>query len=335
MCAVDGNEMKVELRENIKICLNTGYGMLISSKSNSDYRNSVVLIHNGLELMMKLYLLTQNRFLVYEHLDHFLILSETEGVKENKKDAIKKKAKMNTISFSKCIDLMDCFLEISAIDVNNLNNMRNNCVHFEFVIYKSAIRKLLVSKTYPLIKQISNSLGEDISSYLDNSATLDAWCTKINDDIHSKYIQLIAAAKKHYDDDLTEKDRQEKRQYENYTVRKNDKRVVCPACENTALLERKVVYTTDEDEGIQQTTKSVVLKNLSCHYCGLVVNQRDQLLIGFSGEENTSTTTTISSFFSNYDCPDDYDCPSDCAPEDCPDDYDCPSDCAPEDCPDD
>jgi hypothetical protein len=37
---------KIDLRKNIKLCLNFGFGTLITAKNEEDYRNAVISIHN-------------------------------------------------------------------------------------------------------------------------------------------------------------------------------------------------------------------------------------------------------------------------------------------------
>jgi len=61
MTSVHNNSKKeVNLKTNIKLCFESGFGTLITingekDDSRGDYRGAIVSIHNGIELLMKYY----------------------------------------------------------------------------------------------------------------------------------------------------------------------------------------------------------------------------------------------------------------------------------------
>ncbi|KKN55795.1 hypothetical protein LCGC14_0578650 [marine sediment metagenome] len=53
---------KIDLEKNIQLCFNSGFGTLITASNDVDFRNSIINVHNGLELLMKYYLKEFNHF---------------------------------------------------------------------------------------------------------------------------------------------------------------------------------------------------------------------------------------------------------------------------------
>src|SRR5665647_1925669 len=99
------NKIEMDINKNIELCLNFGYGTLKSAKTDSEYRNAIISIHNGLELLMKLYLQNKNKYLIYNKIDHYALMSErTDLIK-----TIDLKKSANTIKFSECIKILSYF----------------------------------------------------------------------------------------------------------------------------------------------------------------------------------------------------------------------------------
>ena len=328
----------IDLPKNIQLCLNFGFGTLITAKNVMDYRNSIISIHNGVELLMKYYLQRKNRLLILPKVDHLAVIQESVDLRKDIK--IEKVDFSKTISYEDCIVRLEFFSalpETSKVHLKKLNYYRNRCVHYEFHFEQKEIRRLLISHTYQFISDLLIEMKLAVNDFINQKYTtsLDEYKKSIDDETKNDLIGKIEVAKKHYLEELNADEREQKKATENYTLHKIDKKLSCPACDNNALLRKKVIYSEDQNEPAI-VSKEIILKEFSCHYCGLHIKDYDQLRLQFTDEEKV-----IAKFHVPADCPDDCpaDCPADCpddCPRDCPDDCptDCPDDC-PRDCPDD
>jgi hypothetical protein len=289
------------------------------------FRNkSIISIHNGLELLMKYYLKQKEKLLIYKNINHHFLIYERNDLIQN---VNLKKGKANTISYNECIDILKYFSKLPTnytIYLNQLNNQRNDCVHYQFSYNEIKLRKLLIFNIYQFICDLIIEMELEPKDFILEGyiATLDDYKDTIDDEIRHSYIEKIEAAKKHYFRELTVIDRKQKADTEDYTKRKYDIIVECPACKNNALLSKKIQSTNELLENHLVTKRDIILNDLSCHYCGLNITDYDQLKLKFGNEERS--LRDIKTF---YDCPpEDCDCPDDCPPEDCP-----PEDCPPDD----
>ena len=66
--------IKIGLEKNIQLCLNSGFDTLVTAHSESDYRIAVTSIHDGLELLMKFYLSKKDELLIYNKINHEILL---------------------------------------------------------------------------------------------------------------------------------------------------------------------------------------------------------------------------------------------------------------------
>ena len=333
----------INLEKNIQLCFNSGFGTLITAKNDEDYRNAVISIHNGLELLMKSYLRSKEECLIYRKITYEKIL--------NKRNDLRKKLKLNqpkTISYPKCIEILKYFSELpekNSIYLKQLAYIRDSCVHFEYSYDERELRKLLISHIYQFICDLIIEMGLDLKTFIPerNLVSLDKLKNSIDDEIMQNYLTTIESAKKHYFVALTVEDRKQKAETEDYTQGKFDIIVKCPACEENALLRRKI-------QGIKELlrpdfiifNRDLILRDLSCFYCGLSITDYDQLELEFKDKEKSLQSYRIYLDPDDYpdDCPEYYDCleyhdcPSDCPDGDCPD-GDCPDgDCPDGDCPD-
>ena len=93
----------INLQTNIGLCLNFGYKTLISAKDEMDYRNALINVHNGVELLMKFYLKSKNELIIFEKIDHELLLYNNKDLLEKSK-----KKEYHTITWV-CIKLLKYF----------------------------------------------------------------------------------------------------------------------------------------------------------------------------------------------------------------------------------
>ena len=317
---------KIDLQKNIQLCLNFGFGTLITAKNEMDYRNAVISIHNGTELLMKYYLHKKDKLLIFHKINHHFLLKERDDLIKNVKS---KKARSNTIPFSECLIILEYFSELpdrNRVYLNRLNDFRNNMVHYEYYYSQNKIWKLLISHIYQFINDLVSELELNLQDFLKERyiGSLDRFKKSIDDKIRDDYLRKIEAAKKHYFDELTAEERAQKEETKDYTRKKYDDIVTCPACKNPALLRKIKKSEIESFESHEIFKQNLILKELSCHYCGLNITDYDQLRLDFSDKEVNLPDVLIP-----QDCPDD--CPEDCPEEDCPEE-DCPDDC-PEDCP--
>ena len=331
---------KINLRENVQLCLNLGFGTLITANNDENYRNAIISIHNGLELLMKYYLRKKDRLLILQKINYHFLLSERTDLIKNVNSG---KAKANTISYNDCIKILEHFSHLPndyTAYLKQLNDQRNDCVHYQYSYNQKELRKLLIFHIYQFICELILEMELEPKEFIleKYTSSLDKLKETIDDEIKHSYYEKIEAAKKHYFEELTEPERKEKVETEDYTKRKIDIIVKCPACRNNALLRKKIQHTIEEFVHYARIKQDLILKDLSCHYCGLSITDYDLLKLDFKDEERS-----LREIISYNDCPDDCppedcpdyeDCPDDCPPEDCPDYEDCPDDCPPEDCPD-
>ena len=319
---------KINLEKNIQLCFNSGFGTLITAKNDEDFRNATVSIQAGLELLIKYYLRRKDKLLIYKNITFKKLLI--------KRNDLRKKVKLkgsDTITYSKCREILEYFSELPKKNskyLNDLGNQRNACVHFEYFYDEIKLRKLLISHIYQFICDLILEMKLDLKTFIPANyiTSLDNYKKTIDDEIEHSYYVKIESAKKHYTTDLSDEDRVQKADTEDYSEKLNDLIVKCPACENNALLTRKLQsnITTTTTFSIVYS-RNLILKDLSCHYCGLSIKNYDQLRLKFIDKEKTLKNYISHTYPDDCapdDCPDDYDC----APDDCPDDYDC----APDDC---
>ena len=301
---------KINLQENVQLCLNSGFGTLTTANNDENYRNAIISIHNGLELLMKYYLRKKDKLLIFQKINHHFLLSERTDLIKN---VDSNKAKANTISYMECIKILEHFSHLPNDYIkylNQLNDQRNYCVHYQYSYDQRKLRKLLIAHIYQFICELISEMGLELKEFILEKYTrsLDKLKDSIDDEIRHSYYEKIEAAKKHYFEELTEPEREEKVKTEDYTERPNDIIAKCPACGNNALLRMKIQHTSEEFVHYARIKRDLILKDLSCHYCGLSIADYDQLKLDFKNEERSLRESIIS-----YD-----DCPDDCPTEDCP-----------------
>ena len=331
---------KINLRENVQLCLNSGFGTLITANTDENYRNAIISIHNGLELLMKYYLRKKDKLLIFQKINYHFLLSERTDLIKN---VDSKKVKANTISYNECIKILEHFSRLPnnyIAYLNQLNDQRNYCVHYQYSYNQKKLRKLLISHIYQFICELISEMGLELKEFILENYTdsLGKFKDTIDDEIKHSYYEKIEAAKKHYFEELTETERNEKVETEDYTKRKIDIIVKCPACENNALLRKKIQSTSEEFVHYARVKRDLILKDLSCHYCGLSITDYDLLKLDFKDEERSLRDIISYDDWPPEDCPLEdcppEDCPpGDCPPEDCPPEDCPPEDCPPEDCP--
>ncbi len=319
---------KVCLQKNIQLCLNFGFGTLITAKNDMDYRNAIISIHNGTELLMKYYLQSKDKRLIFRKINRQVLL-------HGRDDLIKKldsnNLKPDTISYNECMSFLEFFSELPNKNkryLSQLGWLRNNCVHHEYSYDIKETRKLLISYIYRYINDLVSELELQLQDFISKKyiEPLNKFKQTIDNEIEQNYLEKVAAAKKHYFDELNEEEQKQKKSTVDYTKDKKriDEIVQCPACKNDALLRKKIQVIREPFETYAVIKRTLVLKDLSCYHCGLNITGYDQLKLQFSDKEKS-----LRSSISYYDCP--VDCPDDCPPDDCPDD--CPPDDCPDDCP--
>ena len=326
----------IDLKENSILCLNFGYTTLISAKNEIDYRNAIINIYNGIELLIKHYLKLKNEYIIYNELDFKrLIHGRTDLIKQAN-------CSSNTINFSKCIDVLKYFTKLPEEyqnELDKLGKIRNERIHSGYFSNRKKTKKLLITYIYPFINKLLIELDLEIKDFIKEECvdTLENYKKHMDDEIASKLLEKITLAKKHYFEELTEVERQQKVTTEDYTVGKYDKRnVVCPACKNNALLTKKLIshiLREDTSNSLIIIKRRLVLKEFCCHYCGLNITNYDQLRFNFMNEEQVLKDlnySVVPDDCGDCDCPDDcYDC-GDCdcdCPDDCYDCGDCDCDC--------
>ena len=324
---------KINLEKNIQLCFNSGFGILITAENDEDFRNATVSIQTGLELLIKYYLIRKDELLIFKNITYKTILIKRNDLIKN----VKLKS-TNTINYSKCKEILEYFSDLPKKNskyLNDLGNQRNKCVHFEYSYDEKKLRKLLISHIYQFICDLILEMKLDPKTFIQESYidSLDNYKKTIDNEIINNYNLKIESAKKHYNVGLSYEDRVQKANAEDYTLKSYNLIVNCPACKNNALLTRKIQLNLTSTMRFSAVySRNLILKELSCHHCGLNIKNYDQLRLKFIDRERVLKKLISHIYPDDYDCPpedcpDDYDCP----PEDCPDDYDCP----PEDCPDD
>jgi len=307
---------EINLEKNIQLCFNTGFGTLVTAETDEDYRNSIIFIHNGLELLMKYYLRRKDKWLIYPKITSNMLL--------NKRNDLRKSVRLEhskTISFAKCRRILEHFSELTEKNANYLTQLdykRNSCVHFEFSYDERELRKLLFVHIYQFIYDLIIEMGLDLNTFIpeSNRGSLNNYKNTIDNQIKQNYYAKIASARKHYSEELLENDRIQKAETEDYTKKRFDMIVKCPACRKNALLRRKIQHTHGQlRDGYMAIKRDLLLRDLSCHYCGLNITDYDQLELIFKDKEESLQEIA-------YRIP--YDCPEDC-PDDCREYY--PSDC--------
>ena len=325
----------INLEKNIQLCFKSGFGTLITASTDGDFRNAIISIHDGLELLMKYYLKRKDECLIYEKITYKTILH-----KRNDLIKIEKLKHSKTISYMKCISILEYFSELPKKNskyLNQLHYKRNSCVHFEYSYDEKEFRKLLISHIYEFICGLISEMGLVLNTFIpeSNLISLNNYKKDIDDEVKQDYYAKIESARKHYFNELTQLEQKQKAETEDYTKGGFDKIVKCPACEKNSLLRRKIQRTQEllsEDYIIMK--RELILRDLSCYYCGLTITDYDQMKLEFKDEEKSLRKA----IYHHYpdDCPEYDDCPEppeDCYGNDCPEpsedlyDRDCPDDC--------
>ncbi len=284
---------KIDLEKNIQLCFNIGFKALVTIESEEDYRIAICNIHNGLELLMKYYLKKIDEVLIYKKPTYKTFIRERTD--------LKKKVKLDnedTISYMKCIEILEYFSELPGKNKNylkTLNFKRGGCSHFEYFYDEKELRKLLISHIYQFICDLIIEMGLEIKHFIPESyvSSLDRYKTTIDDEIKQEYQNKIEIAKRHYFEELTTSEREQKTNTEDYTQERIDEIVKCPACRNNALLKKKVQRTSERIRIKIIISRDLILKDLSCHHCGLNITDYDQLKIEFKDKEKSLMIITI------------------------------------------
>ena len=210
------SKKEVNLKANIKLCFESGFGALITINDEDDdsrgkYRVAIVSIHDGIELLMKYYLEKKDKLLIFENIDENVLL-------QNRDDLIQKinKKPIKTISFSKCRILLSYFSSLESKNskyLKELNNCRNSCVHHEFWYYENKIRKLLFSHIYQFICELIEEMGLETKEFISESQkeSLDIFKDTIDHEIKHLCHLKIVGAKNHYYRELTDIERKQKK----------------------------------------------------------------------------------------------------------------------------
>jgi hypothetical protein len=322
----------IDIGKNAKLCLEFGFGSLIRAKTEIEYRNSIVSVHNGVELLMKIYLMGKNRALIYQKMDYTcLLIDRADTLKEIT-------LPKNTVNFDECQIRLSHFSTLPdqfAVHLKKLDDLRNRCVHFQYYSNHAKVRIILIAHIFDYITLLVREMGLEIELFLNAAIieSLNRLKSSIDSDTKNSLDQKIEIAKSHYFNDLTQQEREDKQRTEDYDTEKHDKIVTCPACQQRALLKLQLQFRAESGSDLTVIRRRLILKELACHYCGLNITEYEELLPEFRNEEASLPDRKI---VTNYldDCPDEDcpDCPDDDCP-DCPDDCDCP-DCPDDDCPD-
>lgn len=319
---------KIRLEKNLQLALKSGFGTLITADNDEDYRNAIISIHNGVELLMKYYLREKDKKLIFKNIDYKCILYERgDLIKEVKC----KTGTLNTITFEDCINILQYFSKLPEAYneyLKKLNNQRNDCIHFEYWYVEKELRKLLISNIYEFICMLISEMKLDIKTFIlqEHIIHLDKLKHTIDDEIGQKYYRIILVAIKHYFKELTADERKQKAESVHYEKNVFDEEVECPACGNKALLRKEIRYSPELLENKEVITQNLILKDLSCHHCALSITDYDLLKLVFKDKEKA-----LPNLISYHNIPDDC-APDDCAPDDCAPDDCAPDDCAPDDC---
>lgn len=323
-----GKRVVIDLVRNIQLCLNSGFGSLLRGRSEMDLRNAVIGLHNGCELLMKYYLRKKDELLIYQKLDYKqLLMSRSDLVKKPPKVPI------HTIEYSECIARLEFFSKTDTAGLEKLEHERNIRVHYEYDCNPDELKQFLVSRVYAFISSFAPEAGLELKEILKDTyiESLDRLRKVIDDAIARTLHEKIEVSKNHYFEELTDQERQEKAGMEDYTLGPHSKKVKCPACQNEAMLSRKEMRTSESHARLTIIRRRLELEKLTCHYCGLLIDQPSELRILFAAEEGPLRPQML---VDPDDCPDEdcMDCPDDC--NDCPDEdcMDCRDDCPDEDC---
>lgn len=164
------SKRKINLQKNIQLCLNFGFRTLITANSNQNrdvnYRNAIISIHNGLELLMKYYLIKKEKLLIFNKINYQFLLSERNDLiqKVNPNDV-----NCHTISYDGCIKILGYFSNLT-IKYNNeltqLNKQRNDCVHYEYSYNEEELRKLLIYYIYQFICDLISEMGLELKEFI-------------------------------------------------------------------------------------------------------------------------------------------------------------------------
>ena len=325
-----GKRVAVDLVKNIRLCLNSGFGPLLMGRHETDFRNAVVGIHNGCELLMKYYLRKKDKLLIFQKLDYKRVLTGRSDLM-GRADVVKKLSDVSdhTIEYSDCVTRLEFFTKTDFSSLEELNRVRNSWVHYEYDYSPDELKRFLVSRVYAVVSAFTAEAGLDLKDILKGTyiESLDKLRKVIDDDIARSFHEKIEKAKHHYYEDLTEQEQQEKAGTEDYTLGSHSKRLKCPACQQEAMLSLKEIRTSELHPRFALIKRRLELEKLECHYCGLLVDEPDELRARFADEEVSLRP------YVRGDCPDEdcADCPDDCPDEDC---ADCRDDCPDEDCAD-
>jgi len=206
----------IKLEKNFKFCLNSGFGTLITAETDEDYRNAIISIHNGVELLMKYYLREKNKILIIQNIDYQCLIYGRGDLVKPLEPKIGK-----TISFDECINILKYFSKLPETysePLRKLNNLRNACVHYEFWYVEEELRKLLISNIYEFIFKLISEMNLNPKDFIlhHHINHLDKFKHAIDDPIRQKYYRIIQAAIKHYFTELTADERKQKSKLVHY-----------------------------------------------------------------------------------------------------------------------
>jgi hypothetical protein len=164
----DPNRVKIELRDNGLHSLWKGIAAYESAKTDDAdvwiFKDAIMFIHHGVELLMKQILVNHSEYLVFEDLSETTVKKQKQAKKE-KIGVFSLLKPPRSVTYSNAIRRVEAFiappeLDVSLIDrLDELNNLRNQIEHYAVDIDKQDVTELLGKIHEPLLALLDSQLG--------------------------------------------------------------------------------------------------------------------------------------------------------------------------------
>lgn len=159
--------MKIALRENGLHSLWKGIAAYESAKTDNDvwsFKDAIMFIHHGVELLMKQILVNHSEYLVFEDLSESTVKKQKQANEEGCGVFFIQKPP-RSVTYSNAIRRVEAFiappeLEESLVSrLDRLNNLRNQIEHYAIDIDKQDVTTLLGKIHEPLLSLLDAQLG--------------------------------------------------------------------------------------------------------------------------------------------------------------------------------
>ena len=167
MAQIPNNRMKIDLLDNGLHSLWRGIEAYESAKTADDiwsFKDAIMFIHHGIELLMKQILANHSEYLVFDDLSDSTVSKQKQANKQGVGVFFLPKPP-KSVTYLNAIRRVEAFINPADLDddlvsaLEKLNSLRNQIEHYAVDLEKQDVTKLLGKIHEPLLNLLDSQLG--------------------------------------------------------------------------------------------------------------------------------------------------------------------------------